>query len=187
MEKNKIHPVKLLRTTLKRGFNRVNTKNKSGFSLVELIVVMAIIVIMTGVLLVSQGGNNRNQEDVEAAARKVAAQLRQLQNEALSGKQIGGTSACYFNFVAVGTATYQINYNNCSNVLIAGSSQSFDINTSKNVTAGAITITFLSPRGGSASGKVILTSTKDINVQSSVCVCSSGNILEKKDNSACGC
>ncbi|MFA5777501.1 MAG: prepilin-type N-terminal cleavage/methylation domain-containing protein [Parcubacteria group bacterium] len=71
-------------------------KNKKGFSLIELLIAIAIIGIITSVTIVSMGDRKRDAE-VEVAARKVVAAIRQAQNNALAGK--GASSSCsQYNF-----------------------------------------------------------------------------------------
>ncbi|MCA9364833.1 MAG: hypothetical protein KC736_02990 [Candidatus Moranbacteria bacterium] len=62
-------------------------KTKKGTTLLEVIVVISIITIMTGVSLVYFGAQ-RQVKEVEAEAQKFAAVLREMQNNALTGKQV---------------------------------------------------------------------------------------------------
>jgi len=75
-------------------------KNKNGFSLVELVIVMAIISIMTAVGLVSLQ-SSRTATQLEASGREVAAAIREAQNNALTGKNANstGTICQVYNFV----------------------------------------------------------------------------------------
>jgi prepilin-type N-terminal cleavage/methylation domain-containing protein len=57
-----------------------------GFTLVELMVVMAMTAIMISVTIVSLSGS-RDRKVVEGEARKFAAVVREAQNYALTGKQ----------------------------------------------------------------------------------------------------
>ncbi|HCP09002.1 MAG TPA: hypothetical protein DIT25_04360 [Candidatus Moranbacteria bacterium] len=76
---------------------KFNFQNKKGFSLPELMIVIAIIGIMSGVALVSLSGSKEKKE-VETAAREVEAAIRETQNGALTGKGVGASPGCYFNF-----------------------------------------------------------------------------------------
>lgn len=177
-----------------------NKKTKSGFSLVELMVVLAIVLIMTGIFLANQNGN-KDQENVETAARQVAAQIRQLQNEALSGKQIGGVLVCGFRFDIVSGAlvfsTSYYSYSDCAagtGAAQIGASTQFNLN-SKGLLGGTAkanssnSFYFKAPRAGLSGGQVLINLvSKDGTKHASVCVCTSGNILEKGDDTACsGC
>lgn len=74
--------------------NKVNL----GFSLVELIIIIAIIGIMSVVGLVSLS-KNRNQKQVETEAQKVIATVREAQNNALTGRAIGSGYPCAFEML----------------------------------------------------------------------------------------
>ena len=158
------------------------SKFKSGFSLAELLVVVAIIIIMTGVLFASMSGN-KSQKDAENAARQVAAQLRQLQNEAINGKSINGQIACYFYFNSAGSREYTTSYNDCSNdgggTLISGSkSQPIKLNSGKgNVSMSETNIYFELPHG-KHSGTSLVTFTAG-DKRAYVCICKE-NIFDTK-------
>ncbi len=86
------------------------TKNNSrAFTLIEVVVVMAIISIMTGVVIVSFG-SGRVQRELETNAREFASIVREAQNYALTGRQaIAGTTPCSFGISWSG-ANYNISY-----------------------------------------------------------------------------
>lgn len=60
---------------------------KPGFTLLELVIVMAIITIMT-IIALSNIQSNKKSKELEAAARAVSAAIREAQNNALAGKQV---------------------------------------------------------------------------------------------------
>jgi prepilin-type N-terminal cleavage/methylation domain-containing protein len=66
---------------------------RSGFTLIELMMTMAMTAIMIAVLLASLSGTKRSRE-VEGEANKVLAALREVQNYSLTGRGINGTNAC---------------------------------------------------------------------------------------------
>lgn len=183
--------------------NKTNKKTKSGFSLVELLIVFAIMIIMTSILLANQN-NNKAKSDVEAAARQVAAQLRQLQNDALNGKQVNNGSGTMINacdFIlniggaqsdgVTSTATTYVIYNrDCTiagHVPIKDTSnniikQTFNFNKNNKVTASSASFVFSSPRGDVLSGNIVLSEGSS---QITVCVYSSGNVTELKGFGGC--
>ena len=81
-------------------------KNKKGFSLIELMIVIAIISIMAGIIL-SSTSQGRTKHELETAMREVAAGIRGAQNNALSGKRSGSNRPCHFAFKA-GANLYEI-------------------------------------------------------------------------------
>jgi prepilin-type N-terminal cleavage/methylation domain-containing protein len=84
-------------------------KNLRGFTLTEIIVVVAIIGIMTSLVTVSMRTGRINKE-LEANAREFAGIVREAQNNALTGKQIGGNTACAFYVTWTAPSTYSLKY-----------------------------------------------------------------------------
>ncbi len=73
-------------------------QNKKGFSLLEMIIIVAIIVIMTMVMFVISF-KDRSTKELEAVGREVAAAIREAQNNALTGRQRGNDQLpCSFAF-----------------------------------------------------------------------------------------
>ena len=77
-----------------------NMMHRRGFTLIEIMVVMAIIGIVTAVTIVSFG-SGKERKAVEGQARKVAAAIREMQNYALTGKQIGTNVPCKFGVISI--------------------------------------------------------------------------------------
>ncbi len=72
-------------------------KNKKGFTLIELMIVIAIITIMTAIILtIDSKGNDKLK--LETTAREVVSIIRTAQNNALSGKQFLDKRSCFFEF-----------------------------------------------------------------------------------------
>lgn len=69
-----------------RVLNTKAMQNKKGFSFLEVIIVVAIIVIMTMVMFVISF-KDRSKKELEAVGREVAAAIRETQNNALTGRQ----------------------------------------------------------------------------------------------------
>lgn len=71
-------------------------KNSAGFTLIEVLVVIAIISIMAGIII-SSLGNGRTVREVETNAREFASVIREAQNYALTGRQfVPNTDPCAF-------------------------------------------------------------------------------------------
>ena len=60
-----------------------------GFTLLELLISIAIVVAMTAMVIVYLGGSNQRQE-LRLAADNVASLIRRAQINSLSGKQVNG-------------------------------------------------------------------------------------------------
>jgi prepilin-type N-terminal cleavage/methylation domain-containing protein len=89
-------------------------KRYDGYSVVEVMVVMAIIGIMSAALIVSVG-SSREKKTVESEALKVAASIREAKNYALTGKTLDTANnfPCDGRFVAPVTApatNYYVKY-----------------------------------------------------------------------------
>lgn len=158
---------------------------KNGFSMTELIFAIAIIAIMTGVLFVNYNRRSKLEKEVEMATRQVAAQIRALQSDALNGKNVNSAVICSSEFSVANDYEYKIIYRNCSNGV--ESEQNIKVNQGKNnVKISGNDINFEVPHGTTVNGKIVLTSANNSSIKGSVCVCSSGNIVEEK-NPSCGC
>lgn len=78
-----------------------------GFTLIEVMAVMAIIGVMSAMVFTSLR-SGKEQKTVEGEARKVAAAIREVQNYALTGKQIGGSVSCKFGIMPLTAGDSQI-------------------------------------------------------------------------------
>ncbi len=163
-------------------------KNKKGFSIIELMVVIAIMTIMVAVLFLKQG-DRKAYTDVEAASRIVAAQIRELQNESLSGKKIGTGYANKYYFTLTNlpaipphtTTTYSISYQDSAGTDL-GSAQTFDIATKK-VKFKSLNPTFefhfTAPSGNVSAGSVIEIVSNDNTVSGYICISKTGSVIEQ--------
>jgi prepilin-type N-terminal cleavage/methylation domain-containing protein len=84
-------------------------KKKKGVTLIELIVVIAVIGIMTSVGLVSLS-RSRDRKAVEAATREVAAALRDAQNMALTGKDADVCDEYVFSYITINPVSNRQSY-----------------------------------------------------------------------------
>ena len=170
-----------LKLNYQRSIVKGQLLRKRGFSLMELMVVMAIIAIMT-VAVFANKNSNKATSDVEVVTRQVAAQIRALQNEALNGKLIEGVIVCQYNFNAW-NSVYTVSYGDCTtNATIASGTQTVDL-TKKKVSfdGAAVNLYFSSPRGNvDAKKTIVLKSTIDPTVKRWVCVSSDGVVTEQK-------
>lgn len=164
----------------------ISKKTTKGFSFVEVLISLAIITIMTGVLFASN--NNKGKQEVQLAAREIAAQLRLLQNEALNGKVINGESVCKIemNLDAVNNK-YEIRYyDRCSpDNQILPAAGPFKPKKSKLLHTGSIVFTVPMaevPIGG-LNGFVL---ESENNQKMTICV-KAGNITEIKGDDIAQC
>lgn len=166
----------------------IKTKKTNGFSLVEIIVVMAIVSIMAGVAFVV-GGSGNAEKDVDTATQMIAAQIKNLQSEALIGKKIPDglgnmVSACRFVFdTNPANNSYSIIYDrNCSGAAnVIGQAAVTDLAEYK-VETDDVSITFISPRGELLSSQQIrVFSSKNSSIDKYIEVNSVG-VVEINDN-----
>jgi prepilin-type N-terminal cleavage/methylation domain-containing protein len=157
---------------------------RRGFSMLELLIVLAIMVLMTGVVFVNRN-SSKAAADVEMVARQVAAQIRALQNESLSGKQIGTNYVSrYYLGITNGTSTYTVSYKDSAGIDIVGGSQTVNLSKKRvsfSWAAGGPSLYFVAPHGQIDSVKsIVITSMIDTNVKNWVCVSINGNVTEQK-------
>jgi len=151
-----------------------------GFTLIELLIVFAIMAIMTGVLFVNQNSRKATMA-VEGAARIVAAQVRALQNEALSGKKIGDEYVGRFIFSVAADATiYTIEYRKSDNTpLSPPQSTTTDLQSKKVKFAAAESFYFATPNAKLSGAGSIRIVSADGTATRYVCVSVDGSVEEK--------
>ena len=86
---------------------RVNIKMNKAMTLIEVIVVVAIIAIISGIIVL----NPRPQTNLDRAARQLAADLRRAQNMAMSAEEQGGEVPCGYGIYVNSSTTYVLFYN----------------------------------------------------------------------------
>lgn len=97
-----------IRIALAPRLKNAFSENSAGFTLIEMLVVVAIVGIMTTVVVASFG-SGRTKKELETNAREFAAALRETQSYALTGKQVaGGGSACAFSVTWMDLSTYKL-------------------------------------------------------------------------------
>lgn len=87
--------------------NKNKNKNYSGFTLLELTIVIAIVGIMTSVALISMSPA-RETEKLKTAQREVASAIKLAQSYALQGKTHGGTTPDRYGIKFTSTSEYEI-------------------------------------------------------------------------------
>ncbi len=180
-------------------------ENRPGFTLVEVLITTSIIGLVSAVSLVSLSGFKVRRE-VEGSARIVAAAIRDAQNNALTGKNIRGTTCisgsdsvpcvpCGFEFSAGGNA-YVIHQSNAA-MDGSGSCSAFGGGTSVPLASGvtisaqsvAFTVPRAEPKTGTGSdldsGSIDFVLSKG-GVTAHVCVYPLGRVEERPLN-ATGC
>ena len=82
-------------------------KKESGFSLLELLVVMFIISLLSAIVLINYRGN-QDKYALNQATQKVASDLRRAQNMAISGVDITGNYYGYGVYIVDDSTSYFI-------------------------------------------------------------------------------
>jgi prepilin-type N-terminal cleavage/methylation domain-containing protein len=163
----------------------------SGFTLIELVVSMAIISTMAAITIVSMSGAKTKQE-VEGAARQVAAAIREAQNYAVTGKSINGAVPCQFRISATATSsTFQLQQTNSTTCGAVSGSVSYSLQNGVQFSAAA-EIRFDVPRGEprDASNAELSSGNIDFVISKSgstahVCAYPLGRIEEKRVGENC--
>lgn len=167
----------------KQKQKRVYFRIARAFSMIEILIVLAIISIMTGALVMSIS-QNKDQKEVESYAGKMVGLLRSLQNDMVNGKIIDGEIASNVTFVPRIATRYLYQYSNAF-----GMAKTFSVNIDKGVVCdGCVSTSFVefsSPSGGIKFWRPTDTFksikyTKGTAVYY-VCVYVGGNIFAQKD------
>lgn len=172
--------------------NKNGLLSKRGFTLMELMIVMAITGIMLSVVLVNMQNSRKNSE-IEAAGMQLVSLLREVQNNALTGKKIGsdeGDYSCAFQFKINTNGSYEIarslkqsGNDSCeggddmSDPYVTGGLQKVKLNSQQ-------TIKFTVPHGEMIGvSQIILQHVADSSVTYSACISAGGDIEGAKGSS----
>lgn len=153
-----------------------------GFTLIEVLIVVAIIGILSAMILVTFSGQ-RQTRNTERAAREVMAALREAQSYALSGR----TSAISENHTYYGVNfTAGAAYNLVSS---AGTIASYSLKNGITSSA-ASSVRFMLPRGEVYIGGSPLSGSHRITLVNGlsgryICVYSTGRILDNGATATC--
>ena len=160
---------------------------KRGFTLVELMVVMAMTAIMISVTIVSLSGS-RDKKAVESEARKFAAVVREAQNYALTGKQFAsGRVTCSIGVDPIAgdpepDESYRVAYayRNGADCASGTSSGTVAMNTLSNGVkfsgSDVPAFNFAVPRGETGLGSVLRIGLSKGSAIYSVCVYPTGRV-----------
>ncbi len=174
---------------------KIYFSKRKGVTLIELLLAIAIIGIMTVVTLVGLE-KAKPRSNVEMATRQLAASIRQVQNDALSGKMINNETACLFS-IKIANSSDKLSYNsyyvssqdgNCA----ATSKKKYDIEgeiggVNYNGDTNIQELFFASPHASLANGgRIVLQSTFDNSIKWTLCINSkTGDIIEFEGNVNC--
>lgn len=157
-------------------------KTASGFTLIEVMIVVAIIGITSAMIFVTFSGQ-RQTRNTERAAREVLAALREAQNYALSGR--AGT-------INENNSYYGVNFTAGAAYSLVSSSGTISSYSLKNgiVASAASSVRFLLPRGEVYVGGSPLSGSHQIRLVNGassryICVYSTGRIIDNGTTAAC--
>jgi prepilin-type N-terminal cleavage/methylation domain-containing protein len=145
-------------------------KNKKGFTLIEVLVVCAIVGIMSAVILVMMSSGNRQKNEVQVAAREVAAAVREAQNYALNGKNASASCGNQYTFIpSNGYASYSITGCVTAN---------YTLKNGVVFTTGD-TVRYDTPHAGMTPNSTVTITVSKNSITKNVCVYISGRIVEQ--------
>lgn len=152
-------------------------KSLSAFTIIEMVVVLAIIGIITVIMLRDWSGGRTTQQ-LDSAGREVEAVVREAQNYALTGSQgVPGTEPCQFQITWGGagytTIYWYKNAAGACNQQLAGF-RSYTLKNGVTFSAGG-SFSFSLPHAGVVGGSQTILLTKS-GASQVVCVSASGLI-----------
>lgn len=173
-------------------------KTRKGFTLVEMLLTVAIIGILSAVVLVNLRGG-RDQKDVELAAREIAAGIKEAQNNALAGRRSKNEHLpCYYQIEPTSSLDgyvmryiYRVETGNCNDS--SNNAVYYSHVFGNNVKVSDFNpFGFNVPHGGtrgilsSEPRKIIIyKGSHSYTVSYTVCVYESGLVLEEAGNVDC--
>ena len=99
---------------INQKFKNQKLKNNSGFTMIELLVAMAIVSILS-VLTLTNIREGSNDQALLRSAQNFASNIKKAQNFALSPKKYGANPVCFYG-IKINTATdYFLYYNDRNN------------------------------------------------------------------------
>lgn len=156
--------------------------NVRGFTLIEVLIVVAIIGIVSAMILVTFSGQ-RQTRNTERAAREVMAALREAQNYALSGRAgVISENNTYYGVTFTVGAAYSV-------VSSSGTIASYSLKNGI-VASAASSVRFMLPRGEVYIGGAALSGSHRITLVNGassryICVYSTGRIIDNGSTAAC--
>lgn len=155
-----------------------------GFTLIEVLVVVAIIGIVSAMILVTFSGQ-RQARNLERAAREVMAALREAQNYALSGRAgVITENNTYYGVRIASTTSYDI-------VASSGTIANYSLKNGATFISSATTLGFALPRGdvlkdGSPMAPVSYAIGLTVGSRNAyVCLYRTGRIIDNGPSSTC--
>lgn len=166
---------------------------KGFFSLANLLILVIIIGIMLAIVSVSFS-EQRKERKLQAASRVIAGHLRAIQNNALTGRQIGLPStdkvACEYAFIMNSNTSYDLKVRyrdedeNCSDTLSDSVYESYTVLENVNMIS-APDITYTLPHGNVVNSGQIELRYPGLARSSYICVTDEGRIIEKGHDVTC--
>lgn len=158
-------------------------KNRSGFTLIEIMLVVAIVGITTATVFVSLSGS-RSTRGLDRASREVSAALREAQNYALSGRSTAiSENNTFFGLQISSPTAYSV-------VSSSGTVGSYTLKDGAVFTSGTTTLSFTLPRGDVLVGGSPLAGSYLVGISKGgsaryICLYSTGRIIENGPSGTC--
>ena len=160
----------------------------TGFTLIEVMVVIAIVSILTGVVIASLG-KGRVQRELQTNRDQVMTVIREAQNNALTGKRPSDRTPCSFSVEWGGTVyslkyTYKDGNDNCTSSPTTIFSYALK-NGVQFGNSGSVSFSVPHARPSFGSGSISILFMKS-GTYDTGCVYANGRTLGYPGNAACG-
>lgn len=169
---------------------KLNSSAKKGMTLIEVIIVIAIVGIMSAISIVSYTTSKRNAE-LETAAEELVAVLREAQNYSLTGKEISSSCSNYRVTLTNNSSNYVLRTYTAAGVSCGNINSAYVFKSGVIISAGGGYVSFAAPHSsitrtaGVLSGSLFRITLSKGGGFYYVCFNNTSGLIKKTINSNC--